>query len=146
MLASPTSPPSERLRLFARSLRRLGKNRLRATKAGWSGMEEENTALMKLTQVNGFLFLPIGPKCRALRATTAQSVSRCTVTVGLKIVQRTCERRKGAKNNHARGGEKESTEEENGTAQAVTQKAAGAFAWKDKEKALRNKIQGAPRY
>ena len=103
-------------------------------------MEEENTALMKLTQVNGFLFLPIGPKCRALRATTAQSVSRCKIIVDLKIVQRTCERRKRAKNNHARGGEKESTEEENGTAQAVTQKAAGAFAWKDKEKALRNKI------
>ena len=69
---------------------------------------------------------------------------RCTIIVDLKIVQRTCERRKRAKNNHARGGEKESTEEENGTAQAVTQKAAGAFAWKDKEKALRNKIQGVP--
>ena len=26
----------------------------------------------------------------------------------------------------------------------MTQKAAGAFAWKDKEKALRNKIQGFP--
>ena len=66
-------------------------------------MEEENTGLMKLTPVKGFLFLPIEPKSRALWATTAQSVSRCTVIVDLKIVQQTCERRKRAKNNHARG-------------------------------------------
>ena len=71
-------------------------------------MEEENTGLMKLTQVKGFLFLPIGPKCRALRATTAQSVSRCKIIVDLKIVQRTCERRKRAKNNHARAEGKKS--------------------------------------
>ena len=65
---------------------------------------------------------------QGIQATPTPSVSRSKIVIDLIKVQYTRVRRKRAKNNHAGGGEKESSEEENGTAQAVTQKAAGVHS------------------